>query len=46
MSFQLREAKDYFIMVDQNLVAIHDVSFLVKNNYPIKANHLAIVKQS
>ena len=29
MSLQLLEAKDYYIMADQNLVAIHDVSFLV-----------------
>ena len=29
MSLQLLEAKDYFQMADQNLVAIHHVSFLV-----------------
>ena len=29
MSLQLLEAKDWFIMFDQSLVAIHDVSFLV-----------------
>ena len=45
MSLQLLEAKDQFIMADQNVVAIHHVSFLVVQLFS-RPNKLAFVKQS